>query len=329
MRLLKVRDDGALEFTEDLDSDIPPYAILSHTWGDDCQEVTFKDIKEGTGRYKQGYRKIRFCSAQAALDGLRYFWIDTCCIDRSNFTELSEAINSMFRWYQNARCCYVYLSDIPDANRSTWRTWQEEFRMSRWFARGWTLQELIAPSSVKFFASNGDVLGNKVSLKLALHEITGVPINVLLGGSLSAISIEERMTWASHRQTKKKEDKAYSLLGIFSVSMPLLYGEGEEKAFYRLRTEINLQSRTMSNKAYTAAGAASSLSAKKHNPAVSHKSEGDVLRQMKEGVDCEIWRWNCYNCGCTNLSYKLSKKCSSCRHKRDDGSAAYLKWPTF
>jgi hypothetical protein len=242
MRLLKVRGDGTLKFTEDLDSNIPRYAILSHTWGGKDQEVTYKDIIEGTGTHKQGYRKVRFCSAQAAHDGLRYFWVDTCCIDRSNLTELSEAINSMFCWYKNAQRCYVYLSDVLDAKTSSWRSWPEEFRTSRWFTRGWTLQELIAPSSVEFFACNGDRLGDKTSLGTLISEVTRVPMKVLLGQTLSDIRVEERMAWAKNRQTRKREDKAYSLLGIFGVAMPLLYGEGETKAFYRLRTEINLQS---------------------------------------------------------------------------------------
>src|SRR5205807_1598031 len=134
---------------------IPPYAILSHTWNEG-QEVTFQDLMDGTGESKIGYDKIQFCAQQAERDGLRYFWVDTCCIDKSNYTELRKALNSIFRWYQNAVKCYVYLSDVSTAKRKANEvsgfTWEPSFRVSRWFTRGWTLQELLAPSSVEFFS---------------------------------------------------------------------------------------------------------------------------------------------------------------------------------
>ena len=99
-----------LSTNEDLE-----YAILSHTWGPDNEEVTFKDLVDGTGGCKDGYKKIRFCAEQTIRDGLRYFWVDTCCIEKSNQVELNKAINSMFRWYGKAACCYVYLSDVSVA----------------------------------------------------------------------------------------------------------------------------------------------------------------------------------------------------------------------
>jgi Heterokaryon incompatibility protein (HET) len=114
MRLLQYSDDK-FNLTKDLVRDIPRYAILSHTWGPDTEEATFKDLVNGTGEDKAGYEKIRFCAEQARRDGLRYFWVDTCCIDKSNNNELFESINSMFRWYQNAVRCYVYLLDISAA----------------------------------------------------------------------------------------------------------------------------------------------------------------------------------------------------------------------
>lgn len=96
--------------------DPPQYAILSHRWGPD--EVTYQDVKNGTLKTNSdGYRKLHFCAEQAAQDGLLYFWIDTACIDRANNTELSEAINLMFRWYQNATKCYVYLPDVSSERR--------------------------------------------------------------------------------------------------------------------------------------------------------------------------------------------------------------------
>jgi hypothetical protein len=112
MRLLKLDSHGELGVTKDLFDNIPPYAILSHTWEEDDEEVTFKDISKGSGKDKAGYRKIQFCRKQAARDGLHYFWVDSCCINKSSSTELLEAINSMFRWYRRAARCYVYLTDV-------------------------------------------------------------------------------------------------------------------------------------------------------------------------------------------------------------------------
>src|SRR6266536_4166626 len=117
MRLLKLKDDGEFNLIEFIGDKIPRYAILSHTWGADGEEVTFKDISECTARSKAGYTKISFCGEKAASDGLEYFWVDTCCIDKSSSAELQEAITSMFRWYQNAAQCYVYLSDVSTKKR--------------------------------------------------------------------------------------------------------------------------------------------------------------------------------------------------------------------
>ncbi|TGJ85998.1 hypothetical protein E0Z10_g2760 [Xylaria hypoxylon] len=243
MRLFMIQDDGKLTLTKDLTSSIPPYAILSHTWGTEDEEVTFRDIVEGTGDHKDGYRKIQFCAKQAASHGLQYFWVDSCCIDKSNSTELSQAINSMFRWYHNAVICYVYLSDVSTGGYQSNAEflWESTFRKSRWFTRGWTLQELIAPSSVEFFSVEGQRLGDKGSLERQLHEITGIAPAALRGSPLSDFSRRERMLWAEGRTTKFKEDMAYSLLGIFEVHLPLIYGEGIKHAFRRLEEEIDKQ----------------------------------------------------------------------------------------
>ncbi|KAN0102161.1 hypothetical protein V8E51_012671 [Hyaloscypha variabilis] len=250
MRLLERNDGGELILTKDLgDDDTPRYAILSHTWGADTEEVTFKDMMEGTGKSKAGYDKIRFCGEQASVDGLQYFWVDTCCIDKSNNTELAEAINSMFRWYREAVKCYVYLSDVSTANyvensQSSGFIWESAFRKSRWFTRGWTLQELIAPVSVEFFSREGRRLGDRKSLAQQVCEITGITFNALQGSPLSHFSISTRISWAENRETKRKEDKAYSLMGLFDIHMPLIYGEGREEAFIRLREEIDKRSRS-------------------------------------------------------------------------------------
>ncbi|KAF2193440.1 TPR-like protein [Zopfia rhizophila CBS 207.26] len=214
---------------------IPPYAILSHTWGADHDEVTFKDIVENTGQSKAGYKKLRFCGKQAANDGLQLFWVDTSCIDKSSSAELSEAINSMFQWYRKAVKCYAYLSDVSTTSPSQH---SQSIQKSRWFTRGWTLQELVAPASVEFFSVEGHRLGDKHSLQQILHEITGIAIGALQGSPLSQFSVDERMSWVGRRETKRVEDAAYSLLGIFDIHMPLIYGEGREKAFHRLRREI-------------------------------------------------------------------------------------------
>jgi hypothetical protein len=241
MRLLHYNNDGEFSLTEFFD-DIPRYAILSHTWGP--EEVTFKDIVEGNGTSKAGFGKIRFCGEQARRDGWQYFWVDTCCINKSSSAELAEAINSMFRWYQNAVKCYVYLSDISTKKRKASDqlleyTWELAFRSSRWFTRGWTLQELLAPKSVEFFSQEGERIGDKRKLEQQVHEITGIAISALRGAPLSQFDIEDRLSWAEDRHTTREEDKAYSLFGIFDIQIPLLYGEGGEKALKRLRDEIN------------------------------------------------------------------------------------------
>ncbi|KAK4182006.1 NACHT domain-containing protein, partial [Podospora australis] len=192
---------------------------------------------DGTGKNKAGYAKIRFCGDQAWRDGLRFFWVDTCCIDKSNSVELQEAINLMFRWYRNAAKCYTYLVDvsIPSPDVDDKSIWEPAFRASRWFTRGWTLQELIAPTSVEFFSREKIRLGDRKSLEKIIHSVTGIPLEALRGGLLSDFSVHDRMSWIEKRNTEREEDMAYSLFGIFDVQLPLLYGEGKEKALKRLR----------------------------------------------------------------------------------------------
>jgi hypothetical protein len=242
MRLLYTASDGKLRWTEDLiGGNIPPYAILSHTWTEG-QEVTFNDLKihdnttEVKSKVKEGYKKIFFCAQQARRDGLDYFWVDTCCIDKSNNTELSEAINSMFRWYQNAVKCYVYLSDFEHDILD--EDGESAFKESRWFTRGWTLQELLAPKSVEFFSKTGSRLGDKESLSHIIHDITEIPINALLGTRLSEFSTAERFSWTENRHTTREEDGAYCLLGMFNICLPLIYGEGKDMALKRLHEHI-------------------------------------------------------------------------------------------
>jgi heterokaryon incompatibility protein (HET) len=242
MRLLEMKSPGEFSLVQAATHNTLPYAILSHTWIHD-QEVTYRDLISGTGKGKAGYEKIKFCGEQATKDGLRNFWVDTCCIDKSNSTELTTAINSMFRWYRNAKKCYVYLVDVPTPGNGTdiqakRSTWEAAFRGSKWFTRGWTLQELIAPAVVEFFSKEGKRLGDKDSLEKLIHEITQIPIQALRGSPFSDFSIAERQGWAAQRQTTEEEDLVYCLLGLCEVSMPLIYGEGKATALKRLQITI-------------------------------------------------------------------------------------------
>jgi hypothetical protein len=248
MRLLRYEEDGRLTITSFDDNAVPQYAILSHTWGADTEEVTFADLANGDGKHKPGYNKIRFCGEQAQQDGLQYFWVDTCCIDKSDKAELFLAIQSMFCWYQNATKCYVYLSDVSTKKRKAGRTstkftWECAFRSSRWFTRGWTLQELLAPSIVEFFSQEWNKLGDKALLKSMIQKTTGIPPEALEGTPLSQFSVSERLRWREGRTTTNEEDGAYSLLGIFGVDLAKVYGEGAAGAFGRLMREIDISQR--------------------------------------------------------------------------------------
>jgi hypothetical protein len=246
MHLLEYNKDGELLITSFDDDKPPPYAILSHRWGEEAEEVSFEDIARNTGKDKPGYTKIRFCGDQAKHDGLQYFWIDTCCINKASKVEHSLAIRSMFRWYRNAARCYVYLADVSalssrDEREARSLPWDSEFRQSVWFTRGWTLQELLAPSVVEFFSRDWRKLGDRVSLKSQIYEVTTIPHKVLEGSPLFQFSVDERFRWRQNRHTKVKEDAAYSLSGIFDVDMAPVYGEGVEQAFGRLHDKIRKQ----------------------------------------------------------------------------------------
>jgi ankyrin repeat protein len=234
MRLINVNRLVLEEFHDD---QIPAYAILSHTWGADAEELTLQDVEEGNLKPGNGAAKFLFCCQQAKKDGLKYVWIDTCCINKTDLVELSEAINSMFRWYKRASVCYAYLFDVS-ANENL-RENGSEFQSSRWFRRGWTLQELLAPRNLIFYGSDGKLLGTKIQLCTTIAKVTGISHLYLRGISeLKSASVAERMSWAAGRETKRKEDLAYCLLGIFDISMPMLYGEGGSQAFFRLQEQI-------------------------------------------------------------------------------------------
>ncbi|KAF2995862.1 hypothetical protein E8E13_003647 [Curvularia kusanoi] len=257
MRLLETTDGRTYRLTEDYlhQSQVPAYAILSHTWTEG-HEVTFDDIhKDERSKYrklrsslqlrphfrKKGYDKLRFCAKQAKRDGLRYFWVDTCCIDKSNSPELQRAINSMFQWYQNATKCYVFLSDVSSTSaKSRYGSsgWEEAFKKGRWFTRGWTLQELLAPTTVEFFSKQGVYLGSRLQLKQLIHDITNIPPRALSGASLDEFDVDQKLSWAAERQTTRIEDEVYALLGIFGIELPFIYDEGYDKALRRLLEKI-------------------------------------------------------------------------------------------
>lgn len=241
MRLLNTETYKILEF---FDANVPKYAILSHTWG--SEEVTYQDIVHSIEKARQskpqGFAKIEGACAIAKSEGFDYIWIDTCCIDKTSSAELSEAINSMYAWYRESAICYAYLIDVKRVEHPTLeagkRNFDEvEFGASRWFTRGWTLQELIAPSEVIFYSGDWHYLGRKSFHKDVISSITGIDVRILAGADPSLIAVARKMSWASHRTTTRIEDTAYCLMGLFSISMPLIYGEGK-KAFLRLQEEI-------------------------------------------------------------------------------------------
>ncbi|KAL8786982.1 MAG: hypothetical protein Q9195_007960 [Heterodermia aff. obscurata] len=235
MRFLNTK---TLQFEEVADSSLGEeqnkYAILSHRWGAVQDEISFADINESQDiSNKKGFAKMKgFCDLAASL-GYRYGWDDTCCINKGDSSELSEAINSMYHWYQGSSVCIVYLEDVTE----------KCIMDSAWFDRGWTLQELIAPTATEFYDRDWNHVQSKSHLVAKLCSKTGIPEDVLTGrASPSHCSIAQRMSWAARRKTTRVEDRAYCLLGIFDVSMPQIYGE-REKAFLRLQRAISQQSK--------------------------------------------------------------------------------------
>jgi hypothetical protein len=249
MRLLRTSSaqrPSGLQLVDFNPNEIPPYAILSHTWGKG--EVLYSDVISGTAHQREAFQKVHDACQQAREDDYEYIWIDTCCIDKSSSAELSEAINSMFAWYRDSDICYAFLSDLETKDEGS-------FVKCRWWTRGWTLQELIAPRDVIFYDANWAEFGNKASLAAAIAKITRIDENILAGvRSIESASVANRMGWAARRITTRPEDMAYCLMGIFSVNMPLLYGEGM-KAFARLQEEIMKSSTDQSLFAWVDKGA--------------------------------------------------------------------------
>ena len=238
MRLLNTK---SLELSRPyVPSNVPDYAIFSHRWN--TEEVTYADIcnvpisqLQSQTRTRNAIAKIQGVCELALKDGYTWIWIDNCCIDKSSSAELQEAINSMWRYYAESNVCYVYLQDVPDLEAG----WGPTFAKSNWFTRGWTLQELIAPVHVEFYAENWVAIGTKLERYKQIAEITSIDPDVLVRvQAVDLFSTAERLSWASHRNVTREEDEAYSLLGLFDINMSLLYGEGREKAFVRLQEAI-------------------------------------------------------------------------------------------
>lgn len=253
MRLLNTE---TLEFEEFFDGLIPEYAILSHRWGD--REVSYKQFrKDPVPPDSPGLIKIKEFCRLAAEREFQWAWIDTCCIDKRSSAELSEAINSMYKWYEWSAECYVHLANVEFSSSELslknqsgeafwhipggWPTFRDRFSKSSWFKRGWTLQELIAPTRVVFYDSHWNEIGPLKQIYRDVAEVTQIGENWLAppdAGRSRRASVAARMSWASCRKTKLEEDTACCLLGLFNVNMPPLYGEGAKKAFYRLQTEV-------------------------------------------------------------------------------------------
>lgn len=255
MRLLKV---SSVELEDFQPGKIPPYAILSHRWGDPKDEVLFLDVGTKLGKSKKAYQKVLKACQHAQKDGYEYIWIDTLCIDKSSSAELSEAINSMYEWYSSSKVCYAFLPDVschsytPGSDMP--RLLKQQFSSSSWFSRGWTLQELLAPSTVIFYDAEWRKIGTKSQLRDQIFDATRIGLGYLEGWApIQSASIAQRMSWMAKRKTTRPEDVAYCLLGIFSVNMPLLYGEGD-RAFIRLQEEIMKNSNDQSILAWTPEG---------------------------------------------------------------------------
>ncbi|GAW19053.1 hypothetical protein ANO14919_085370 [Xylariales sp. No.14919] len=270
MRLLKTRQYALIE-ANDIPHPFPQYAILSHTWISPKDEITYQDFKQRKADiendiFKQkGWAKLKRYCDRAAKDGWEWAWMDTCCIDKTNPADTQEAINAMFRWYQDAGICYAYLEDVdvnitdvnfpPDldlddlagkdhvADRTSFRHMALKAFLikAKWFTRGWTLQELLAPPFLVFVDRAWRRIGTRESWADEIKEASRIEARHLTSFNptdFHSCSIAMRLSWASYRDTTVEEDETYSLLGLFGISLPLIYGEGRLRAFNRLQREL-------------------------------------------------------------------------------------------
>ncbi|KAI1109669.1 heterokaryon incompatibility protein-domain-containing protein [Nemania sp. NC0429] len=272
MRLLKTKQYKLVEMN-DIPDPFPQYAILSHTWISPKDEITYQDFKQRKGDiendiFKQkGWAKLqRYCD-RAAKDGWEWAWMDTCCIDKTNPADTQEAINAMFRWYQRAGICYAYLDDVDadkvlaneaflidqdlddiagkdnvaDPSSFPHMALKAFMIKAKWFTRGWTLQELLAPPYLVFVDRAWRRIGTRESWADEIEKASRIEARHLTSFSptdFTSCSIAMRLSWASRRETTVEEDETYSLLGLFGISLPLIYGEGRLRAFNRLQREL-------------------------------------------------------------------------------------------
>jgi Heterokaryon incompatibility protein (HET) len=240
MRLLNIRTEPPTFKFPPLHNNIPPYLILSHTWSSNKDdEVSFSDIKNGHFQKPAWHTKVRgFCNI-ARQKGYNYVWIDTCCIDKSSSAELAMSINSMYRWYQQADACFVYLSDVKKSKHMGWfQNPQKDCAKPKWFTRCWTLQELIAPRRLALYDKNWERLGSRAELSRAISVATDIPTSVLEGQNIRSYSLDTVVSWSKGREATWEEDRAYSLVSLLGVSMDGRYGEGWKHAFNRLKFEV-------------------------------------------------------------------------------------------
>lgn len=264
MRLVNIHTLELKNFTRP-----PPYFILSHRWSND--EISYKEFLKKRNTASNGYAKVvGMCKFVKHLPEAKYsyntikgsweplerevewVWVDTCCIDQRSSAELSEAINSMWKYYAEAQCCVAYLADVRsiDTARDLVLT---DFMKSEWFERGWTLQELLAPRILVFCDYAWAIIGRRQNTDLVglIGSITGIQREFLSGYGFWSASVAKKLSWASRRKTTREEDEAYCLLGLLGVNMPLLYGEGGERAFLRLQQEFIRRSHDESIFAWT------------------------------------------------------------------------------
>jgi hypothetical protein len=235
-RLVELKEEHPAAEREDairdIVNDILKYAVLSHRWLDKG-EPTFYDILKSFRPYS-GYDKlVKFCD-KASEYGCQLAWSDTCCINKDSSAELEEAIRSMFKWYRDAHICIAYLADTTSI---------DNLHEDAWFTRGWTLPELLASRRMKFYGSNWQPLTSDVNDKenvefmAVLSRATRIPLDDLRNFQPGTNHVHQKMMWASTRTTTRTEDVAYSLIGIFDVTMMIAYGE-EKRAFHRLMEAI-------------------------------------------------------------------------------------------
>lgn len=253
---MRLVNTSALVQQEFFDLRLPAYAVLPRTWDDGevnlqqyVRDLSAKDDRQASiwAYYRSlprdstlltpGWRKMIDSCRIASSHGLEWIWCDMCCIDNTSSSELSESINSMFHWLQKAEACYAFISDFDSASGHS------NLDSCRWFTRGWTYQELLAPPKVEFYDRQLRCSGDRLELAARISHTTGIPVGYLTGEpQITEACIAQRKFWASRRETTREGDVAYSLLGIFNVQLPLLYGEGT-KAFAKLQKQIRVETR--------------------------------------------------------------------------------------